>query len=397
MPSRNRQPAVQVAGFRVVVSWSALAVFALVTWSLGTGALPASFPGHSPTAYWLAGLATAVLFVAGLLAHELAHAVVARRAGLQVDDITLWLLGGVARIRGEMPSPQVELRVAAAGPAASLLVAALLLAAAVGLGLLGAPPLAGGAALWLAAMNGLLVVFNLIPGSPLDGGRILRAILWRVRGDPARAAIVAAAVGRAAGLLLAGLGLFQLFAAGSSLGGLWTALVGWFLAGAAGREGELARMRAGLGDLRVHEVMTPDPPTGPAWFTVDAFLDGWAARHPGPAWPVQDFDGRLAGVVAMESLRLVPAADRSRVRVADVAVPARELPAAVPDEAAAEVAGRLAAAGRSLALVVDGDRPVGVVTAARLAAAARWGQRRPPAGSPPMSPWGSPSPDGVPR
>jgi Zn-dependent protease len=379
MPSRSRQPAVEVAGFRVAISWSALAVFALITWSLATRALPGSFPGHPPTGYWLAGLTTAALFVAGLLAHELAHAVVARRAGLQVDDITLWLLGGVARIRGEMPSPQVELRVAAAGPVASLLVAALLLAAAVVLGLVGAPPLASGAALWLAAMNGLLAVFNLIPGSPLDGGRILRAILWRVRGDPARAAILAARVGRGAGLLLAGVGLFQLFVAGDSLGGLWTTLVGWFLAGAARREGELATVRAGLGGLRARDVMAPDPPTGPAWFTVDAFLDGWAARHPRPAWPVQDFDGRLAGVVTMDSLRLVPPADRSRVRVADMAVPARELPTAAPDEPAAELAGRLAAAGRSLALVVDGGRPVGVVTAARLAAAARWGQRRPPA------------------
>jgi Zn-dependent protease len=379
MPSRQaRSPALTLAGFRVVISPSALVAFALIAWSLAARVLPAGYPGYTPATYWLAGLAAATLFVAGLLLHELAHALVARRAGVETREITLWLFGGLARIRGELPSPGVELRVAAAGPAASLLLAGGFLAAAAAAELAGAPPLAGGSLLWLAAMNAVLAVFNLIPGAPLDGGRILHALLWRLRGDPAGAALRAAQVGRAVGLLLAGLGLLQLLV-GSGLGGLWTALLGWFLVGAAGGEAELARVTTRLGGLRVRDVMAGDPAVGPGWFTVDAFLDGWAARHPAPAWPLQHFDGRPAGVVGAEALRLVPAGDRGGVRVVELAVPPEELPTAGPDEPAAELARRLATSRRGLALVLDGGRPVGVVTARQLAAATRRGQPPGPA------------------
>jgi Zn-dependent protease len=384
MPSTRtstRSPAFRLAGFRVVVSWSALVVFALIAWSLASSVLPAGFPGQAPGAYWAAGLGAAFLFLAGLLAHELAHALVARRSGgPQVQEITLWLFGGLARVQGEMPSPGVELRVAAAGPAASLLVGGVFLAAAALAGVAGAPPLLGGALLWLAVMNLALAVFNLIPGAPLDGGRILRAVLWRLRGDPTRAALTAARAGRAAGLLLVGVGLLQLVV-GATLGGLWTALVGWFLMGAAGAEASQARVRAGLHGLLAGEVMAPVAAVGPAWFTVDAFLDDWAPRHPAPAWPLQRFDGGPAGVVAAQALRLVPPADRSRVRVAELAVPAAEVPVARPEEPAAELALRLAAAGRGVALVLAGGRPVGVVTASGLAAAARRARPGAPPGS----------------
>ncbi|MGV9536097.1 M50 family metallopeptidase [Streptosporangium sandarakinum] len=176
------------------------------------------------------------MFFASLLAHELAHALVARRAGVSVKSITLWLLGGVTEFDGEVGSPRAELRISLAGPVTSALVAGAALAvAAAARGV----PVVWSALVWLATVNGVLAVFNMLPGAPLDGGRVLHAVLWWRCGDRERADRVAARAGQSLGMALIAAGVVQTLV-WSPMGGLWTALVGWFLSGSARSEG-LAR------------------------------------------------------------------------------------------------------------------------------------------------------------
>jgi Zn-dependent protease len=200
-------PLGRVAGIRVGMHWSVLVMVILFGWLLGAEELPAMTP-HQPTAaYWAAAVPCAAAFMAALLAHELAHSLVARRSGVPVTSITLWALGGVSELGREPPTARADLRIAAAGPAASLGAGLVCggLAAAVRGG--GGPGLAVAALAWLAAMNVLLAAFNLLPGTPLDGGRILRAYLWRRHGDRLRAAQSAAAAGRVLGAAFIAIGI----------------------------------------------------------------------------------------------------------------------------------------------------------------------------------------------
>jgi Zn-dependent protease len=171
---RDAIPLGRIAGFEVKVHWSVIVILWLFTWSLAT-ALPGAVKGYSRPTYWLAGACGAVVLLASLLAHELAHAVVARRMGVRVGDVTLWLFGGVTTLHGEAKTPKADFRIAAAGPATSLALSAGFAALAVVLPALGAGTIAVSVTWWLAVINLVLGVFNLLPGAPLDGGRLVRA------------------------------------------------------------------------------------------------------------------------------------------------------------------------------------------------------------------------------
>jgi Zn-dependent protease len=364
----------RIAGIPVGASWSALLIALLFAWSLGGDLLPAQVPGLVPVAYWLAGAAGAGLFLASLLAHEIGHALVARRAGLRVRGITLWLLGGVAQLEDEPASPRDELRVAIVGPAVSLALAGAFGVAAAALSVVGAPALLVVMAAWLALGNVALGVFNLLPAAPLDGGRVLRGLLWRRHGNRVRAAVTATRAGVWVGTGLVAYGLLGAFT-GWGIGTLWTALVGWFLVIAARQERELALLGGGLDrGRRAAQVMTPAPAVAPAWFTVDAFLRTYVEPWQAAALPLRGFDGHPAGVVTAAALYAVPADRRHIVRAGDVAIPMSALVLVGPDEPVADLATRLAG-GRTVAAVVSGGRLLGLITAADLARAAGQGER----------------------
>jgi Zn-dependent protease len=364
----------RIAGIPVGASWSALLIALLFAWSLGGELLPAQVPGLVPAAYWLAGAAGAGLFLASLLAHEIGHALVARRAGLRVRGITLWLLGGVAQLEDEPASPRDELRVAIVGPAISLALAGGFGVAAAALSVVGAPALLVVVAAWLALGNVALGVFNLLPAAPLDGGRVLRGLLWRRHGNRVRAAVTATRAGVWVGTGLVAYGLLGAFT-GWGIGTLWTALVGWFLVIAARQERELALLGGGLDrGLRAAQVMIPAPAAAPAWFTVDAFLRNYVEPWQAAALPLRGFDGHPAGVVTAAALYAVPADRRHIVRAGDVAIPMSALVLIGPDEPVADLATRLAG-GRTVAAVVSGGQLLGLITAADLARAAGQGER----------------------
>ena len=351
----------RIAGIRVGVNWSVLVIFWLISWSLAGAVLPQQAPGRPPGSYWLAGLATAVLFFVSLLAHELGHALVARRAGLRVEGITLWLFGGVARLEGESRDPATELRIAGVGPLISLAVAAVAGLLALAADAVGASPLVVAALAWLARINAMLALFNLIPAAPLDGGRVLRALVWRRTGDRRRAVTVAARAGRLFGYLLIGIGLVE-FAFSANFGGLWFVFLGWFLLSAARAEESGARLREALDGIRVRDVMTPDPVAGPGWYTVDGFLEEYVLRHRHSAFPVNSFDGALVGLVTLARLKTVPSGQRAATRVEAVACPLAEVPIANPDELLLDLLPRLRGCSDGRALVMADGRLAGIVS-----------------------------------
>jgi Zn-dependent protease len=230
-----------IAGIRVGVHWSVLVIFLIIAVGLSEGRLPEAHPGRSLWQYWLVGILTALVFFASLLAHEVAHAVVARRNGMEADSTTLWLLGGAARLKDEAPSPGAELRVAGVGPLVSLVLGIVFAALAAVLVALGLSGLTVEAVVWLAWINVLLAVFNALPAALLDGGRLLRAFVWWRTGNRLRATSVATSAGRVLGWLLVALGLYEVLL--GALGGLWLALIGWFLIAAATVEGGQHRPR----------------------------------------------------------------------------------------------------------------------------------------------------------
>ncbi|MGH3491805.1 MAG: site-2 protease family protein [Sciscionella sp.] len=374
-------PLGQYAGVPVSAHWSVLVILALLTQVLAVRILPSAHAGQPTVAYWLVAAGASLVFFVGLLAHELAHAVVARHYSIPVTRIRLWLLGGQTELGGDARSPRAEARIAGAGPATSLGLGGLLAGAA---WLLGGSGLLATALVWLAAVNLLLGVFNLLPGAPLDGGRLLRAALWHRSGDRGRAMEGSARAGQALGTLLIALGLVQLLL--GAVFGLWLALIGWFVVGAAAGERYAARGHR-LRGLTAADVMTTPPATAPSWWTVADFLIHLAPGYRGQlVYPLIDFDGRPQGVLTMRDLDRVPAARREDTRLRDAARSRVRSLAVAPDTPLADVVPAIHRHG-GVAVVVEADLPVGTLTEADLAAAAmlaRLRQTPAPFGEPPL-------------
>ncbi|HEX2048914.1 MAG TPA: site-2 protease family protein [Acidimicrobiales bacterium] len=351
----------RIAGVRVGANWTVLILFTLMVTGMAAGRFPHDHPGYPEGVYWAAGVATALVFYLSLLAHELGHAVMARRRGIPVEGITLWLLGGVSKMEAEPATPGDAFRVAAIGPAISLAAAGTFAIVAGVLGAVGVPALLGGMAAWLAGINVILAVFNLVPAAPLDGGRILQAFLWHRRRDRLSASVSAARAGRVFALVLVAAGIWY-FTAGVGVGGVWLALLGWFLLIAARHEQWSAETRSQLDGVRVADVMTPNPVVVPGWLTVDAFIEDYALRHRFSSFPVERFDGTLDGLVTLNRLKEVPVDRREATRVLDVAWRMNEVAVTTPDAALPDLVGHMAKGGGGRALVVDKGRLVGIVS-----------------------------------
>ncbi len=353
-------PLGRIAGIRIGVHWSVLVIFGLLAYLLAGERFPRAYEGFSTAAYIAAGLLAAVVFFLSLLAHEISHALVARRNGQQVEGITLWLFGGVARLHGEARNPGAELRVAGVGPLVSLLLGLAFGGVAALLGIAGVGQLIVGAVSWLGIINVALAIFNSVPAAPLDGGRLLRAFLWWRTGDPTKAAVWASRAGQAFGWFLVAGGL--LWVLYGDFSGLWLALVGWFLVSVASAEGQQAAVRGRLAGVPVWQVMTPDPVTAPAAMTVQEFLDSYLMRHRHSAFPIAGDEGQPLGLVTFNRSKEVPPEERGRTRLADVALPLAEVIRVTPEAAVSELLPRLGSEPEARALVFAGERLAGIVS-----------------------------------
>ncbi|MGE3539799.1 MAG: site-2 protease family protein, partial [Candidatus Tectimicrobiota bacterium] len=319
--SRTSLRLLRIAGIQITMDPSWMIIFLLVLFSLSGGYLPRHVPGQSITTYWLAGLAATVLFFASLLVHELAHALMARRMGLHVGEITLFIFGGVARLSEEARTPRSEWLIAIVGPLTSWLLALtfwllhLLLESA-------QPSLPGSVLAYLAWINLAIGIFNLIPGFPLDGGRVLRALLWYRSGSLAQATRIASNIGQGFAFVLMALGAVQLFS-GALIGGLWLLFIGMFLRGTARESYQDVMIRQSLAGIAVQDVMIAQVVSVPPELSVSQLLHDYVLRYGYQGFPVRQ-NGTVTGVVSLEEARQVPEDERSSTSVAQILHPLDE-------------------------------------------------------------------------
>lgn len=351
----------RMVGVPVEVNWSVLVIFALIAWGLSAMRFPASYPNQPVWAYIACGIGAALIFFIGLLVHELSHAVVARREGLQVEGITLWLFGGMARMPGRMPGPGAELRVAGVGPLVSALLTVIFAGIAAAIDTLGHAGLAFGTFAWLAGINLALAVFNAVPAAPLDGGRLLQAVLWRWRGDRTWAAIIAARAGLILGGLLIAVGLWGFLAYRAGVGGLWLAVLGWFLCGAATAEERQAKLGDALTGMQVRDVMSTEPDSVPSTITVQEFIDQFLFGHRFSSYPLVD-DDHPVGLVTLNRVKQVEPARRASTPLRDIACPMDQIPQAAPGDELTELLPRLGGCADGRALVLESSTLVGIVS-----------------------------------
>ena len=342
-----------LAGVPIGVHPLWLVIVGLLTLSLGETWFPERSPGVAPEAAYALGLLSALLLFGGILLHELGHAVVARRRGVAVEEIDLWLLGGVARLRGEPRRPQDELRFALAGPAVTFVLALAFGAARVAAD--GGPDWLRAALDYQVQVSAMILAFNLLPAFPLDGGRVLRSLLWWRSGDRARATGAAASVGRLFGLLMVGSGALG-FAAGVA-GGLWLLLIGGFIIVAAGAEAQASALQALFAGVRVAELMSRPAVTIPGDLSVADAVVGRVLPALYTSYPVEDAAGCAIGIVRLEALRAIPADQRAWRTVTALADRDPDLRAA-PDTLVTDVIARPAFARIGRVVVVEPDGSV---------------------------------------
>ncbi len=354
----------RIAGIRIGVNWSWLIVFALIVWSLAVAVFPSQNPGFSDGEYIALAVVAALLFFVSLLLHELGHALQARREGVEIEGINLWLFGGVAQFKTGFPSAGAEFRIAIAGPLVSLVIGLLcvLVAAVAGL-----PNAVDGVVAWLGFTNLILLAFNLLPALPLDGGRVLRSALWQLRGDLQWATHVAAGVGRGFGFLFIGLGVLMLIVEGT-FSGAWLAFIGWFLLQAATAEARYVVARQALNGLKVRDLMTRQPVTVDADLSLGQFMDEVARSLRYTTYPVLEH-GHPIGLLAFRSVAAVPRDEWNARRVRDAMIPFDQVPSLDEDEEAIDALAELSASEVNRGLVVDDGRLAGLLSITDLARA----------------------------
>jgi len=367
----------RIAGIDVYLDWSLAIIFMLVTFSLGAVAFPSWHPQWGPLTIWATAAAAAVLFFASVLTHEMSHALVGRRYGIDVPTITLFVFGGMAHMREEPQAWRAELMMAVAGPITSLLLGGLFIWIG---GLLAGPlpdtvdpaefvsSLSPVATLlfWLGPINVILGIFNLVPGFPLDGGRVLRAALWGATGDIVRATRWASNAGRAVAWLLIATGFAMalgvqvpFFGAGLG-GGLWLALIGWFLHNAAVASYRQMLVRESLLEVPVRRLMTTEQRFVAPDLTVRRFVDEHLLRGDQRAFAVVD-GGRLVGLVCLKDVHRLPREEWDARAVADIMTGAGELATLSPDDDGVAALNALNGRNVNQVPVVEGGRIVGIV------------------------------------
>ena len=361
------------AGIEVGVNWTWIFVFALVTWSLATVVFPNQNPGLADGTYWTMAAAAAVLFFLSILLHEFGHALQARRDDVEIEGITLWLLGGVAKFRGFYRTPGAAFRIAVMGPVVTLIIVAVLLAAAA---VVPMPEPVGAVVAWLAYINLIVLVFNLLPALPLDGGRILHAALWRARSSLGWATRVAAGIGRGFGFLLIGIGVAVILF-GAGFGGIWLVVIGWFISMAAESEARHLLAREALTGLRVRDLMSRDVITVEPDVTVGRFMDEVARGTRYTTYPVMRGE-RPVGLLNFRAVADVPRDRWDTQAVGECMRSLDEVPQLAPDEPAPEALTEVATSDIHRALVMEHGRLVGILSVTDLARAVDMGLGRRP-------------------
>jgi len=377
VPGRSIRVA-RIAGIPVGVSPLWLIIVALITWSLGAGYYPSEVHGIAPLTSYALGLGSALLLFASILAHEFGHALVARRRGVEIEEIDLWLLGGVARMSGRPQSASDELSFALAGPAVTAVVALVFGALALVLPS-SAPAVLRAVVRYQAEVNLLILGFNLVPAFPLDGGRVARALLWRRSGNITQATDTAAGLGRAFGYVLIGGGI--LLSLDGLLEGLWFAVIGFFLVAAASAERAQEQVVVLLTGVRVSDLMSHPVVAIPAELPL-AEAEQYFARYRFTAFPITDRAGRAVGLLSIDQLEKAPRSAWSTMTAGEMADRDPELILGEREDVPHLLErARFARVGRATVIDEDG-RPIGLISLTDVQRAIRASRLyHPPAGT----------------
>lgn len=352
----NGIPIGRIAGIDILIHPSWFLVFALLTWSLSEGLFLEEHPDWDPAAGWAAGIATSLLFFASILLHELSHSILARRRGLDVRNITLFIFGGVSALKDEPKKPVDELHIALVGPITSFILGAVFALAGLALWDTGIED----AAFYLAFINVLLGIFNLLPGFPLDGGRVLRATLWSRSGSLFAATRTSAQVGAGIAFVLMGAGVL-IAIAGAFITGIWLVVIGWFLRSQADASYRELITRDVLEGTPVSSVMDSDYRAVQPGTTLHSLLHDHVLRHHERHYPVF-VDGQFHGLVTLSDLARFPREDWDERKVADAMTPADRLHTVSPSDSLRRALDIIAANNVNQLPVMDGGRLLGFVT-----------------------------------
>lgn len=360
----------RIFGLEIRIDPSWLIIFFLVLWSFTAGVFPQRYPGLPAPVYVAMGSVGTVLFFVSVLLHEMAHSVVARAKGIPVEGITLFVFGGVAHAGSEFETPRDEFLIAAAGPLSSFLIAGGFTGIALVGGNLGWSVAITGVASYLGLLNFVLAVFNLLPGFPLDGGRLLRAAVWKYTGDMTRATRIAAAGGKALGYLLMGLGFAELVT-GVFIGGLWMMFIGWFVRMTAASSYAQQLLRDRLVGLTAADAVDGWVLITPPDVTLRDFAEQYWLRGD-RQWYIVVEDGRPTGMISFRLLRKVPLDRWTTTTVGEAMSPIDEAGVVAGTTPMIEVLDRIQKPGVRHVLVVEDGRLIGVLSAADIA---RWLER----------------------
>jgi len=353
-------PLFRLAGFQVGIDWSWLILAVLITWTLSSGVFPYYYPDLTLGVYWSMGAIAALGLFASIVLHELAHSLVARRYHVPIRGIILFIFGGVAEMEREPDRPGVEFRIAIAGPIASFLIGLACWLLARGAVSVGAGVAVVGVLAYLASINVIVAVFNLVPAFPLDGGRMLRAALWHWKGSLRWATRVASTIGGGFGILLIVLGVWRVVI-GDFVGGMWWFLIGLFVRLAAQASYQHVVIREGLRGIPIRRIMTADPVAVPPGISVAQLIDDYVYRYHHKMLPVVE-DGHLVGCVSMNDIKAVPRERWAATTISKIMQPCSAATAIAPDTDAMEALSVMSRTQNGRFLVVEGDRLVGVIT-----------------------------------
>ncbi|KZL51776.1 peptidase [Nodularia spumigena CENA596] len=360
-----------IFGFEIRVDLSWFLIFFLVLWTLSAGIFPTSYPGFGNATYFGMGIVATLLFFASLLAHELSHTFVARAKGIPVEGITLFIFGGVSRTRMDAETPGDEFQIAGVGPLVSLLLAGFFgLIWYVGINA-GSSVVFTGIFAYLAVINLALAIFNMLPGFPLDGGRVFRSMIWKYTGNIKKATKIASTGGKWLAYLLIAFGALEMFA-GAILGGLWLILIGWFLYNAAETSYEELLLRTSLKGVKAREIMTPHPETVSPEMNLQELVDTYFLSRRYHSFPVTQ-DSHPVGIITLNQVKDIPREEWKYRTVKDTMIPVENRVTARPEEQMSQVLQKMQDSGVRRVLVIQNDLLRGIITAHDLA---NWLQRQ---------------------
>jgi Zn-dependent protease/predicted transcriptional regulator len=351
----------RLLGFQVRIDLSWIIIAVLIAWSLSMGFFPFRFKGLSTQTYWIMGIVGAIGFFLSIIVHEFCHSLVARKYGLRMRGITLFIFGGIAEMAEEPPGPKAEFMMAIVGPLSSLLIASIFYTVYSAGASAGMPRPVAGVIQYLAYINGLLAVFNLLPAFPLDGGRVLRSILWGIKGNLQWATRVSSWMGSGFGILLIVLGVFSLFS-GNFIGGMWWFLIGMFLYNAARMSYQQLLTRKALEGESVRRFMKTDPVTVTSDISVSRLVEDYVYVFHYKFYPVVSDSNQVDGCVTTKQIKEIPREEWHQKRVEDIKVPCSEDNTITPDTDAVKALALMSRTGTSRLMVMEGGRLVGVVS-----------------------------------